>query len=523
MVMELQLLFHNIGYILSALTALYSGLFVYLKDRKNTTNIMFGLASLGIIVYCISRVIGLNIADPTISRWALMFNMVTIPLTIFMVHSVISILGKIKSQKPFLITIYVTGAILLIIYIVFPDSFLLLPQHKLYFLNYFVPGNLHWLMNLIFNLIIPAYLVALTFIVYRHSDWTMKNRLKYVLFSYVAGYGLGALVIPLVYGIEIDPILAAFFVPIYAIPLSYAIVQYNLMDISIVAKRAFYLAIMVGISSFGIFLIGMFDNALIRIVPNFPVIVLPFLAGTLATGIGFYIWNKFQQSETLKYEFVKIMTHKLRTPLTSIRWSVEDLSSMVPESGKKDVSNIQTSVSRLVELTNILSGVSADNQNINTSHIENVDFVAMCRDLVNAHLGQAGTKNITVDTVGIPTEPAMIRVHVNRLISVVEILLDNAIIYTPKGGKVTVSIQHGDRDVVLSVADTGIGIAKNEIHNMFSNFYRTETARNQNTEGVGVGLNIAKSIVERFGGRIWVKSEGTDKGSTFFVSLPIVR
>ncbi len=521
--MELHLLFHNIGYILSAVTAFYSGLFVYLKDRKSTTNIMFALSSFGIAIYCVSHVIGVNIIDSSTSRMVLMANLITIPFTIIMAHGIVSLMGRFESHKPFIRAMYVVGAILFIFYVIFPDSFLQVSLPKLYFPNYYVAGNLRWMMHLFCNLIIPVYLIGLTISVYRTADWAMKNRLKYIIVSYIFGYSLGALAVPLVYGIGIDPIWSAFFVPIYAVPLSYAIVQYNLLDISIVAKRAFYLAFLVGVSSFGIFLIGMLDNTITRYIPNFPMIVMPLLAGTFATGIGFYIWSKFQQSETMKYEFIKIMTHKLRTPLTSIRWSVEDLSTMVPESGLKDVTNIETSVNRLVELTNVLSGVSANDQALNNSHIENIDFVAMCRDIVNAHIGHAGTKNISIDVQGIPNEPIIVNVHANRLISVIEILLDNAVIYTPKGGKVTVTVQRDNEFVMLSVADTGIGIAKNEIHNMFSNFYRTETARNQNTEGVGIGLNIAKGIIERFGGRIWVKSEGTGKGSTFFVSLPVVK
>jgi len=523
MTMELNLVLHNIGYTFSALVALFSGLFVYSNNRKSVSNITFGLASVGILIYCTSRVIALNIADPSISRFIMMFNMVTIPLTIFMAHCMIAILGKLKTQKPFLITIYVVGLLLLTIYILFPSSFLLAPQPKLYFPNYFVPGNLHWLMNLIFNVIIPIYMAVLTIAVYRRSDWEMKNRLKYVLFAYIVGYGLGALVIPLIYGIQIDPILSSFFVPLYALPMSYSIIQYNLLDIRVVAQRAFYLATLVGVTSFGIFLIGLFGSNLAFLFPSLPVIVMPIFAGTIATGIGFYIWNKFRQSEILKREFVTIMTHKLRTPLTSIRWSAESLLSMVPEEGKIYVSNIETSVNRMIELTNALAGISSNEQSVVSSHIKEVDFVAMCRDIVVSHKGHADTKNIIIDMDGIPKEPIIIKVHANRIISVIEILLDNAIIYTPRGGKVTVIIQRKRNDVILSVTDTGIGISKSEINNIFSNFYRTTNARTSNTEGIGIGLNISKNIIERFGGHISVTSEGVNKGSTFTVSLPTIR
>lgn len=108
-----------------------------------------------------------------------------------------------------------------------------------------------------------------------------------------------------------------------------------------------------------------------------------------------------------------------------------------------------------------------------------------------------------------------------RLASVVDVLIENAVIYTPEGGSIRVELSQEKRRVRFSVSDTGIGIKPEDQQRIFSSFFRTDAAKTTDTEGVGIGLSVAKSILEKHGGKIGVSSEGERKGSTFWFTLPV--
>jgi signal transduction histidine kinase len=102
-------------------------------------------------------------------------------------------------------------------------------------------------------------------------------------------------------------------------------------------------------------------------------------------------------------------------------------------------------------------------------------------------------------------------------------LVDNAVRYTPRGGSITVTLTLNPYHLLFSVADTGIGLGKQEINGLFQKFVRNREVARIHTEGVGLGLYVARRIVEDHGGRIWAESAGKGKGSTFFVELPMKK
>jgi len=110
-------------------------------------------------------------------------------------------------------------------------------------------------------------------------------------------------------------------------------------------------------------------------------------------------------------------------------------------------------------------------------------------------------------------------VDVNYIDQVISNLIDNAIKYTPSGGKVEVKVEDNEKTVKVSVKDTGIGIAKEDLPRIFERFYRGEKSRNLSLGGIGLGLSIVKHIVEAHGGKVGVESE-IGKGSTFYFTLP---
>ena len=123
-------------------------------------------------------------------------------------------------------------------------------------------------------------------------------------------------------------------------------------------------------------------------------------------------------------------------------------------------------------------------------------------------------------TVDIPADLPPIRGDATLLRDVLQNLIDNAIQYTPPGGKIRVSAEAKKREVIVTVADTGIGIPLSDQERIFERFYRVDAARSREAGGTGLGLSIAKHIVEVHGGRLWVESE-VGAGSKFSFSVPI--
>ena len=132
---------------------------------------------------------------------------------------------------------------------------------------------------------------------------------------------------------------------------------------------------------------------------------------------------------------------------------------------------------------------------------------------------KASQKQITLE-MDVPPACPRCAATPSLLRDVLQNLLDNAIQYTPAGGRIQVSAAARAREVVISVADTGIGIPLADQERIFERFYRVDAARSREAGGTGLGLSIAKHIVEAHGGRLWVESE-VGRGSKFFFSVPL--
>jgi signal transduction histidine kinase len=148
------------------------------------------------------------------------------------------------------------------------------------------------------------------------------------------------------------------------------------------------------------------------------------------------------------------------------------------------------------------------------------DLAALVADAVAVVLPHAVEKGVVVRSLPGPGS-APLRVDRDRIMQVVHNLLDNAIRHTPTGGTVTVGLDAGEREVRLSVSDTGPGIPPEDTGRVFDRFYRLDASRSRTSGGSGLGLAIVKSLVEAHGGRVWVTSH-VGEGSTFTVALPVV-
>lgn len=518
--MNTQLFITNIGHSISILVTLTLILLVLSRGYKKRINVIFFFYGFATLIWELSYVIGVNISDPHLSRFAFMWNISTLLIAILNVHFVLLITEKYEAQKKILQIIYALGTALMIFFIAVPDSFLLPSEPKLYFINFFVPGKYYFIGDIFFFGTF-FYAIYHLFRSYIKGSFEIRNRFKYLILSIVIGYGVGSVPLLLLYGIEINPLIAALF-GLYTIPMAYSIVEYRLMDINIVAKRAFWYALGVAGVAILITIISHANDAIVSAVPGFPGWIIPITSGVIAVSSAVFVWKKIREVDVLKDEFINIIMHKFRTPLTYIKWSVETIkASPVNEDQRKELDNIAEENVALVGLTNTLVhlaniGTKENMYNLSEEHLP---------DLIDKKLAERKTrielKRILVETDyadNLPTIPMDVR----RIEFALETVIDNAITYTPDGGTISISVTKNEHDVVFSVKDSGIGISKEDLSRLFSKFFRGAGAKTD-TEGMGIGLFITKDIVTRHGGRIAAESEGLGKGSIFSITLPFKK
>lgn len=225
-----------------------------------------------------------------------------------------------------------------------------------------------------------------------------------------------------------------------------------------------------------------------------------------------------------KTEFMNIASHQLYTPLTALRGYLSMLSEgdfgSIPEKQQPVMEILEKSTTRLIELVKSLLDISRIESGRLELNLESVNMVTMVRDIVRDLMPNALAKRLRLTFHNPPQLLPHVVADAQRLRQVVLNIIDNAIKYT-ESGRIDVTIAQTGTDLVIEVQDTGKGIAGEEIPKLFNKFSRVGGASRFHTEGTGLGLYVAKQIVEEHHGSIRVTSPGTGKGSTFILELPV--
>lgn len=225
--------------------------------------------------------------------------------------------------------------------------------------------------------------------------------------------------------------------------------------------------------------------------------------------------------EEIMTQFVSNISHELRTPLTCIKGYVETLleGAMTNEDTlRRFLSIINEETQRLERLINDLLDLSIMESRKIKMHLEEIHIEPLVEDTANFLQPSCDKKGITI-SARVPKLLSTIYADEDRLQQVLMNLIDNAIKYTSQGGSITIVATEDDGFVTIAVNDTGVGIPLHEQDRIFERFYRVEKERSATSGGRGLGLAIAKHIIDAHGGTIGVKSE-MGKGSTFYFSLP---
>ena len=236
------------------------------------------------------------------------------------------------------------------------------------------------------------------------------------------------------------------------------------------------------------------------------------------------------KNEDEQRQFVSNVSHELRTPLTSVRAYIEALNEGAwkdPEIAPQFLQVTQDETERMIRMVNDLLVLSRMDRGTTKLELEWVNFTDFVSHLLNRFdmivehdqgEAQSESKRYVIKR-DLGNQALWIEIDTDQMMRVIDNIMNNAIKYSPDGGTITIRLQQRQNQVLLSIADQGLGIPRKDLSKIFDRFYRADKARSRAQGGTGLGLAIAKEIVNAHGGKIWADSrEG--HGSTFYISLP---
>ena len=235
------------------------------------------------------------------------------------------------------------------------------------------------------------------------------------------------------------------------------------------------------------------------------------------------MWNIFKKKKEAGFDVQEVATfvHQFRAPLTAMKWVFEALQKSKLSAEDQDMvkTGTQTSehLSQMVDDILNLAKLEAGGLEFNFEKINLVTFIEIA---LNDALPVAKAYGVEL----LEDHPQEIEINVKadqfKLGMIVSNLIDNAIKYNRPAGSVTVTMEKKEKEALVSIKDTGIGVPPEALQHLFKKFYRAENAKASTKKGTGFGLYIVKEIVEKLGGKIWIES-ALNKGTTFYFTLPL--
>lgn len=349
----------------------------------------------------------------------------------------------------------------------------------------------------------------------------VKIQLKYVLFGIGIAYLFGAifnLLLPLLGNYKLVW-LGPYFLILMAISVTYAIIKHHLLDVRLIATEIFSALIMI------VFFVNLLssDN-FSEFILNLMLFVFVVIFSVLLIRGTLREIRELRRLSQAKSEFVSIASHQLRTPLTAIKGFISMIKegSGTKENRKDWLNKAYISNERLIRIVNDLLNISRIERGKIKYAFKDTDLITLIDDVVEEF--QVHIENKNVSLLWEKPEFPIPRVYADpeKLIQVFTNLIDNALKYTDKG-RVSIKLTYLKdlKRIRIVVQDTGIGMSKDDLKNIFEIFSRGEGGQKFDTEGTGLGLYVAKEIVKAHRGRMWAESDGLDKGSKFIVELPV--
>ncbi|MEA3493859.1 MAG: ATP-binding protein [Candidatus Margulisiibacteriota bacterium] len=235
--------------------------------------------------------------------------------------------------------------------------------------------------------------------------------------------------------------------------------------------------------------------------------------------------TELRKVDQMKHEFLSIVSHELRTPLTPIKGytamlmaeklgEINSRQKNALEMISKQSNHLHELIDSVIDIARIESGkkISLQKEPIFLEDIINESIKIISESSLS--------KSVNIEFTAPPDRSAFLGDR-KKLIRVLDNLLGNAIKFTPAKGNITVTLEKIKEDIIISVSDTGIGLDAGETKKIFERFYQVDTSYTRSSGGMGMGLSIAREIIEAHNGSIWAESKGAGKGTSLILKLPI--
>jgi PAS domain S-box-containing protein len=243
----------------------------------------------------------------------------------------------------------------------------------------------------------------------------------------------------------------------------------------------------------------------------------------IGTLINIHDITREKSIEKIKSEFVSVAAHQLRTPLAGIKWTLqtileEEEDAQIPEEIIGFIRKAYEANDRMVNLVNDLLNVTRIEEGRYVYEPEELEFMDVVNPIIEAYKEHIKNKGLEFEMKKPEEDLPRVKVDREKIGIVVQNFLDNAMKYTNEG-KVSLVIEHSEGKIKVSVTDNGVGIPEDQQKRLFNKFFRAANVQRMDTEGSGLGLFVAKNIIESHGGKVGFSSKAGE-GSTFYFTLP---
>jgi signal transduction histidine kinase len=494
-------------------------LIVFLHAKKNATNIIFSLIAFLNVLWTTANYFSVTLPPDRILFWIRLEIFFVVPYAVLFAV----FMNNFPSER---LLLSKKSVILILAWTIFMMFLSMTPYvfEKLITVNNTplpVPGKL--IIFLFATLSVAVfYGIFIGFKKYIYADVQSKNLWRYIILGTVFSYLMMFLFLFIFVNIfKITTFV--YFAPIFVLPMitgmAYSILKYQALGVKITLSEIFIFLIIVLVT----FQLLTSKDYLSFFLNFASLIVSIILSGLLIDSILREIKQreKLEELNRLKSEFLAFASHQVKAPMAVVKGYAELIHEgieNVPEQAKDFAKKIKESVDNLLVLIEEFMDYRRIEEGKIEFNFEKLDIISLIREIVEKMKLLAMEKNLSLDFES-KFDSIVMNVDKLRFSQVIQNLIDNAIKYT-KEGWIKVKVDKEDNEVLISVSDSGIGMSKELQQKLFGQFVRDPSIKKE-IRGTGLGLYIAKYIVEAHKGKIWAKSEGVGKGSTFYIKLPI--
>ncbi len=526
--------YYSISLLIGGFTALLSGFVVYTHNRNRLENIAWLYSNLTSAIWSFGYFSMITATTKEVAVWSnIILHIASIYIPIFYFLSISSITNTYEKYKKQILAFSLIGFIFVLLV---PTAWFVRDVIPKAHFNFVCDAGPLYIYYTIYFFVVVLYALSIVIRKFKtETDPINRQRYRYIILFTIFGFGGGGSVFFLTFNVPILPYPLIFF-SLYPAVSGYAIFRYQLFNVRIIMTELLVFILWIFLLIRTVIAQNIHDIVANGIILLLTVVIGIFLIRSVMKEVqlrehieklakDLEVANeKLKGLDQLKSEFLSLATHQIRAPLTAIKgyssMLLEGDFGVLPQKAKDSVDTIMKSCQNLINIVGDFLNISRIEQGRMVYEKSIFDIGELVKEVTNELKPNIQNAGLSLE-LEIPNNFGVkVNADRNKIKQVIGNVIDNAIKYTPHGS-IYISV-FKDRDLVkVAVKDSGVGIDPSEIGKLFAKFSRTKDASKTNVTGTGLGLYIAKKMVEAHQGDIKVYSEGVGKGTTFTIELPI--